>query len=79
MPCILSQQQDESMLLQNSCKMMARALPGLILVLLKGQGCAAYSGLHYMGPLGSSSRNIRSVLCFSHAHLLFFIILFHSL
>lgn len=49
MPCPLSKQWDESMnlqfILQSSCKMMARALPGLILVLLKGQGCAAYLGL----------------------------------
>lgn len=40
------------LLLQSPCKMTARALPGLILVLLKGQGCAAYSDLHYMGATG---------------------------
>lgn len=38
--------------MQSPCKVKARALPGLILVLLKGQGCAAYSGLCYMGTPG---------------------------
>lgn len=56
MSCPLSQQQDESMpfvvVIAKPCKMTAKALPGLILVLLKGQGCAAYSGLPYKEATG---------------------------